>query len=486
VTPEGILLRGVSTIEECRFFDSFAVLDSAGRLQVILGRDFRSMDNKFAGNMLSIANAMIDNFVCRVYKQDNIYPALADRIKGPAVATGAVLINQPGNTGTWVNPTRYVLGASNMASKVPVAIFAVAHNAVAGSGLIEYANRYLDGSTGGATGWGMSAGGFISVGLTELHRFLLNNTVEEILVAATTKFEHYSEQDVKDQAKEILDRLRAAFPKLMKSQASIMFNLVRTATGPRFVVPQRGTRWDVTGGSGWPVGYGNVYMPQQLGSRASFVSGSDYHTVNEQSVFANTTPQIVKLGIEISELLCNSLNGSEAMPMVKQLLGDKDWRAWNDTPNASYKDYFTQYTLEQVSIPMPTSIDGIPIIRICGPVFGISTTDTNPWTLEEFINVLYNVSTPQDFAQGTVSGLTPTTEQTQAAWELIAAANNGSPLAQVDWRATWTHEVDLLFFLDLLRIYAKDADSFDEVKFDQATTIWAQQKLLMEYGSPTP
>jgi hypothetical protein len=95
VTPEGILLRGVSTIEECRFFDSFAVLDSAGRLQVILGRDFRSMDNKFAGNMLSIANAMIDNFVCRVYKQDNIYPALADRIKGPAVATGAVLINQP-------------------------------------------------------------------------------------------------------------------------------------------------------------------------------------------------------------------------------------------------------------------------------------------------------------------------------------------------------------------------------------------------------
>lgn len=478
-TPEGLVLRGVSTIEECRIFDSIAILDSKQRLHVLLGRDFRSHDTRFGGVMMAMANDLLDNAFGRVHRNNGSYPAAGARIATAPAASGAVVMDQSTASGIWAGHIKHIRVASNGAAFTPTAFFAVAHNAISGSGILEYGNKYLLSDSGTVTGYGAVAP-LRSVGLVSTHRLLLNNSVGQLLNEMKAHVDHASEGEVQSEMVTIINRIQAAWPGLMNSQASILFNVVHTPTGPRFVLPQRAQTWAVSGASGWPVGYGTILAPQWIGARATVDGTGDYHTCSEQYIHGSSVTVIPKPGMEIGPLASTVLNGSEAMPLVKKFLVGT-YHNWADSVVGDSATQFRQFDIDDISSPMASSIAGVPIYRVTGPIFGASIDDGNPWTFTDFVNAVMGGAYPPGYATGTVDGLPPTEEQLAAAWDAVDTAGTGSPLAQVDWRATWTHEVDMLFFLDLVRIYAENAGDFNSAQFNSVVGVWSQQVDLLGY-----
>lgn len=230
VTPEGILLRPIQTMDEARLLNSLAVLDNYKVLHVLVGRDLNEFDLAHNGNLLSIARAVVLE-----HGQGQIRPTappstvldydVATQSSPPAPTTNITVsagIVRYATKRVWRNRR---LAARTVESHLPVATFAICTQAVAGYGVLNYGTHssgQTDGST--VTGYDSLPGmrDSLALGLVTVHRFHMNETFDAYLTRLPRHLENADEREVQEKAATAIARVRSLLGnKLLSERAFI-------------------------------------------------------------------------------------------------------------------------------------------------------------------------------------------------------------------------------------------------------------------------
>lgn len=447
VLPEGPILRPISSIHEARRFNSLAVLDSGGRLHIVLGRDFKSMDWEFSGNLLAIAGEMASHPYIGVASGVEPYDAsvITDNMIDRSVKTpGATALKLATSRPTLISDTIAVAFGRDQTTEVATHIkglFAVLHAATAGRGSMLYRdddpmksaegvlpqlrsatnvdtqtytpvvragslpNNWLIGRC--ATLSPSQPGAFCEAGfLTMWSELVLNIDYIGYLKAFGEHLPHASRSEVKERHNATVEKLASLLPvDFLKQQARIGFNVV--------VVPNSPVKGSVAPG---------VYLIKARCSRFYENRLGDNYTNAFNAIGSQFwgTAKRTNNGRYIT--MPGPLVRSKNLTSPQYATGEQTDYATGQssaislTPQPTMKRIIDNICIEddveKLLVLAPTHIGSIPMVRIVGPIHPVYYTNTEPvinWTMEQFHNFVMNYPMDNLSSPGTVDSY-PATE----------------------------------------------------------------------------
>lgn len=206
VTPEGIILRPIATIQEARHFNGMAVLTTDDTLHIAVGRDFAEYDVKHNGSIIAIYTDMVKPHGYALVVGSTEYQETPPNSSSAPTATNipaTVLTDTPNLTQARAN-ARVTAGRRwrqqhQTTARTAKALFAVLTNALAGSGFINYGAFAYGTNDGSAVPnynniFGLSWTG----GLTTVHKIFLNMTFEKLIDQIANHIENKDKSEVQE------------------------------------------------------------------------------------------------------------------------------------------------------------------------------------------------------------------------------------------------------------------------------------------------
>jgi hypothetical protein len=448
--PSGLFLRGVSTIEECRYFNALAVRDTYGILHLSFGRDFKDLDNRHSGDLVSMASELAKNTgatALPIVSDETIVSGGHSNSTEGAASFNYGQINMFGRRHGYVS---YGDGAQ--------ALFTFPHGCIAGAGGLgddgQNSFQYAGSSTRS-----------VNLGAVGVAPFYLNATNEEMMqlfVNYIISEEGDPEGALSDAYNTMVNFLNTELVGWKDEQAYVLLTHCHWHGSSKLVkqYPQAWYVWSSTGA--------RAINQRDYGGRAIVDGSSAYRTVCAISGQNAANTFSVKKGCWHylpSQYSNNSTNLTPAVFNIDttSFTGGKFMGA-NDTIIKVQRD-----PTAHLQTP-PGAILGIPITQIFGPIVSQDVVDTElNWEWSDLVNFLLTRET-QDYypARGTVGGQVATDAQYTAS---LSASTIGDSLASILWREEWTHDVDILFFFELLKSICND--DFNRASIDQMTGITA-------------
>lgn len=479
ILPEGPLLRPISSIHEARRFESLAVLDSGDRLHIILGRDFRSMDNEFNGDLLAIALELASYpyiGVATYADPTTSVPVTADMIGKSTVASTPTAVGLPTTRPTLISDPIAVPFSRDSTTTLGThvkGLFSVLHSVTAGRGTLCYRVddplRTVEGALPqlrSATAVDTNAftpvvkagnlpathligrvanlstaspGAFIEAGfLTTWFEFMLNLDYTGFLKAVGEHLPHADKTEVKERHASVVEKLTAMLPvDFLKRQARVGLNLV--------IVPDTAVKSNMQPG---------LYLIKARCSRFYKNQIPDNYTDAYNGIGAQFwgTGKRTALGRYIT--IPGPLVRHKTQTTVQYATRDKTSYTMNDTKPPSLTPSSASIRcgtflafeddVDQMLVLAPTHIANVPMVRIVGPLHPAYYTDgITPikWTEQELFHFVMAYPRDDIFTLGTVDGYPATVEQQQTA---LGTYTNPDNRVGIHATVNATHGIDVV------------------------------------------
>lgn len=493
VTPEGMILRPIATIEEARHFNSIAVLTAANTLHIAVGRDLAEYDVKYNGSLPAIFAAL-----AKVHGQQMVYTS-ADGSNGYqdfAPSTTFLAANTiGGTTPSMVDPqlaARVTSGRrwrsmfSNQGA-APKALFALLTNAISGSGFFNYGAGYYGNSDGSGVAGHTSVTGFGSgwrAGLTTVHKYMLDCSFATLLDKIGDHVENKEEAEVQEKmlaaaadVKEMLGEYANAQAFLFLTHFTAANNQTAYTTG--LVKPVRAEYlqypWGHNGGSH------PMMVTDYFGAMEWNVDGR-YETIGSIGLAAGDSGAFQLTPVALIAKDGSRLAGGYGLSVPAE--NHARTPSQLNTQSAPYGGQTTIRVSRALEIlDVPEFIGNVPSGRIFGAIASGyvnegTTVASSSGTGSLPVATLFNFC----FDYGGVSSVARASGLTDEMYYASLDAVSPNPMRQFPLIASLSHGIDVVSVVDIFRMALKDGPpSWDNLR--PYIGIYGRRELAA-YGVP--
>jgi len=491
VTPEGIVLRPIATIEEARRFNSIAVLDSDNVLHIAVGRDLAEYDVKHAGSLSAITTAL-----CQVLGHRMAVGSVDITANYASFAPSATLLEANGANASLTDTTaaaRVPTGRQwdPQFDSVPTrkAVFALLTTAICGSGTISYGTKKYGQTVGGAlagythVGSGMPYPWY--AGLVTVHKYMFDCSFKTLINKIGDYVENSDEAEVAEKTAAAAAMLNGVLGSYADAQAFMFITHFtaaanQTAATSGVVKPVRAeflnSPFGINGGV-------NPMMNHDFFGAFERTTDGTYATVSSSQIYQGDSAahQIQPLA-----LICK--DGSRTTGGYELSIPAANHLKTQAQLNCQLAPYSGQTVIAMTraveTLPIKSKIGQIATARVFG---AICNAYVNVGTTNASSNNALSTTTEAElinwcFDYGGTSSVARTSGMTDEAYYAALSAASLNPMRQFPILSSLSHGLDVMSVIDMYRISLK-GDPIDLAQFEPYIGLYGRRE-LEAYGVP--
>jgi hypothetical protein len=458
--PSGLLLRGVSTINECDAHQAIAVYTDDGVLHIMAGRDYRSLRQHYSSitEFVTAINwglrpaRVAEAFVTPdevAYYGGQVWPSITFPT-GPTVEGATVDSNLTTGIDTYPE-AGYVHGYIGLSSQIGgvQAVFTFSHSAVSMGGCVHNDGLWVVSPASAYNSTTELSGPCkFAVGI---HEIAMAQTNREIVADMVNHVENSGESEVRSLFADIVSSIDINYPGLLDKPAKLLFRVAYTANGPKLIKARK------------QFSYSNRLFYDMLAARTrKSVYDEDgiycTYTGLKGQFLALDTPVGTEIEVHVSDLPSLPVGGNGWWPLgtvyhyVKEQFYNNGNTVFDRSTGAlKGQEFFTWENIDNYLSDVPSGVDGIDINRILGPC-RVGGVRDNEFTFGQLVDaVLPSTGQADPTQRGTYQGNPSTDAQWGASLETMTIDNSEF---QFRFRPEWSHGLDVTFIAEIVRSFA--------------------------------